>query len=124
MKHDEPRSLAAGPRRSRLHLDGLVDTTVVESTVESQRAKARVAQLGGLAGVFDDRDDAGTQPAHAGAQWQRRRERRPVGREVARRLIEPATEIRRHVSLTDEGQEVPAVHAAEPADRATPLVLD
>src|SRR5688500_18264229 len=124
MKDDEPRSLAASPRGSRLHQGRLVDTTVVESPVESQRAKARVPQLADLARVFHDRDDARTQPAHAGAEWQRRRERRRVGREVPRRLIEPATEIRRYVGLADEGEDISCVHATEGPDRAAALVLD
>jgi hypothetical protein len=58
MKHDETRALAPGSRGSGFHLERRLDTTIVQPAVEAQRAKARVSQLAGLTGVFDDRDDA------------------------------------------------------------------
>src|ERR1700687_4345433 len=124
MQHDEAWALAAGARWRGAHLDGLFDPTVVEAPVEPQRAKARVAQLADLACVLDDRDDARTEPAHPGAKWQRRREGRRVGGEVARRFVEPPTEERRYVCLADEDEHVVSEHAAQRADRAAPLILD
>src|SRR5687768_15123451 len=124
MKHDETRSLVAGARRSGLHQDRLLDAAIVEPPVKPQCAKARVAQLAGLAGVLDDRDDARTQPAHAGAKRQRSGERRDIGDEVARRLVEPPAEIRRYVCLPDERKHVACEHPAQRADRAAPLILD
>ena len=65
MKHHETRALATGTWRRGPHLDRLLDATVVEPPIESQRAEARIAQFTDLAGVLDDRDDARTQPAQA-----------------------------------------------------------
>src|SRR6266852_5948830 len=124
MKHHETRARASRARRRGFHLDRLIDAAIVEPPIEPQCAKARVAQLTSLAGVLDDRDDARTQPAQAGAEWQWCREGRYIGGEVARRFIEPAAEIRRHVGLADEGEDVAGVHAAQRADRPAPLVLD
>src|SRR6266540_5583639 len=124
MKHDETRSVAPGARGRRFHQGRLFDAAIVEPTVEAQRAKARVPQFSGLAGMLDDRDDARAQPTQPGPKWQRCRERRRVGGEVARRLIEPAAEIRLHVGLTDEREHVVGVHATKRADGAAPLVLD
>src|SRR5258706_3544220 len=100
MKHDETRALAAGARGRGFHRDRLLDAAILEPAVESQRAKARVPQLADLAGVLDDRDDARAQPTHPGPQRQRCREGRGVSCEVARCLIEPASEVRLDVGLT------------------------
>src|SRR5580765_1197383 len=124
MKHDKSRALAPGSGGRGLHLDGLFHTAVVQPAVETQRTKTRVSQLAGLARMLDDRHGAWPEPAHPGPEQKGSRERRRVRGEVARRLIEPAAEIRLHVGLADERQNVAGVHATQRSDSAAPLVLD
>src|SRR6185503_12985667 len=124
MKHNKTRALAPGSGGRGLHLDGHFHTAVVQPAVETQRPKTRVSQLAGLAGMLDDRHDAWPEPAHPGPKRKRSRERRRVRGEIAGRLIEPAAEIRLHVSLTDERENVAVVHATQRADSAAPLVFD
>src|SRR5678815_5383995 len=123
MKHDETRALTPGSRGRGLHRGRLLDAAIVQPAVEAHRAEACVSQLASLTGVFDDRHDARPQPTHPGPEWQRRREGRGVRGEVARGFIEPAAEIRLHVGLTDERENVAVVHATQSADSAAPLVL-
>src|SRR6185295_8461712 len=124
MKHDKSRALAPGSGGRGLHLDGLFHTAVVQPAVETQRTKARVSQLAGLAGMLDHRHDAWPEPAHPCPEREWSRERRGVRGEIAGRLIEPAAEIRLYVGLTDERENVAVVHATQRADSAAPLVFD
>src|SRR6185503_4687126 len=123
---DETRSLRASGRGLALDLDRLVDAAVVDTSIKAERAEARVAQDADLAGVLDDRDELRPKPARAAAHRQWRRERRPVGREGARGLVEPVREEERDVRLADHEQRfaVIGVLAAERAKRPAALVLD
>src|SRR5205814_8179692 len=98
-------------RRLALHTDRLLGAAVIETSIEAQCAESRVTKDALLARVFHDRDKLWTKPARAAAQRQRCRERRDVGAERARRLVEPVREERRHVGLAREHERVAIVAA-------------
>src|SRR5439155_21617405 len=126
LEQDKTRSLGARRGGLALDLDRILETTVRQVAVEAQRAKARVAERADVAGVLDDRDELGTQPARTAAHRERRRERRRARGEPARRFVEPVREEHWHVGLAghDERAAIVREYAAERAHGAARGVLD
>src|SRR5207244_8629592 len=118
VQNDEAGSIACGVRWIGRNLDRRVAAAIVEVSIKSQSAEPRVPQLSTLeAGVLDDRHEARVEKPETVAQSDRRREGRPLGREIARRDVEPFAKIRRHVGVARESDR--AILAAKSAKDGT-----
>src|SRR2546423_7901831 len=117
VQNDEPGSIASGVRRIGRDVDRVIASAIVQVSVESQAAEARVPKLTVLeAGVLDDRDETRPQEAETIAHRDGRREAGSVRGEATRRHIEPLAEIGRHVRVPREDDR--AVVAAQSAEQS------
>ena len=118
VQYDEAGPIACGVRWIGGNLHRRVAAAIVELSIKSQSAKPCVPELSILeSGVLDDRYEAWVEKPEPLAKSDRRRERRPLGREIARRDVEPFAKVRRHIGVAREGDR--AVFAAKSAEDGT-----
>src|SRR5213594_629118 len=126
VQNDEAGSIASGVRRVGRNIDRVIAAAIVEVSIESQPAEARIAKLAVLeARVLDDRHQARPEEAETVAQSHRHREWGLVDGEISRRHVEPLAEVRRHVRVARERDR--SVFTPEPAEHgacSTVLVDD